>query len=159
MNFSEFHKVVFNGITIIAWAMGIIISLVAVSKRKEMKEGSGISCGTYLSLVVVTEIIYTIGAAMILSAMGINVMQHLAKLEFWKFYQIVSHIDMSTIEIIGIIGWVGFVINRSISYVSPAYLLIRGGRKLPKYFFYSAWTEVTMETMLTILIFVSLSEK
>ena len=159
MDFSELHKLVFNGITIVAWVLGIVISVVAVSKRKEMKEESGVSCGIYLSLVAITEVIYTIGAAMILSAMGINVLQHLAKLDFWKFYQIVSHIDMSTIEIIGIIGWVGFVINRSISYVSPAYLLIKGGRKLPKYFFYSAWTEVTLETMLTILIFVSLREK
>ena len=159
MNFSELHKLVFNGITIVAWALGIIISVIAVSKRKEMKEESGVSLGTYMSLVVVTEIIYTIGAVMILSAMGINVMQHLAKLELWKFYQIVSHIDMSTIEIIGIVGWVGFVINRSISYVSPAYLLIRGGRKLPKYFFYSAWTEVALETMLTILIFISLKAR
>lgn len=93
---------------------------------------------------------------MILSAMGINVMQHLVKLEIWKFYQIISKFDISTIQIIGVIGWIGFVINRSISFLSPGYLLIYGGRKLPKYFFYSAWTEVTLEIVTSVLIFITL---
>lgn len=156
MEFSEVQKVFLNIATVVAWALGIGISVVAVAKGRKMREEMGVSFKVYLTLVGITEVFYTIGAVMILSAMGINVMQHLAKLEFWKFYQIVKNFDMSTIKIIGILGWVGFVINRSISFLSPGYLLIYGGRKLHKYFYYSAWTEVTLETVMTILIFITL---
>lgn len=156
MELSEVNKIFLNIVTTIAWLLGIFISVVAVAKGKKMKEKMGVSFKTYLSLVAITEVLYTIGAIMILSAMGINVMQHLAKLEIWKFYQIVSKFDISTIQIIGVIGWIGFVINRSISFLSPGYLLIYGGRKLPKYFFYSAWTEVTLEIVTSVLIFITL---
>lgn len=156
MELSELHKIMLNAVTFVAWILGIVISVVAVAKGKKMKEEMGVSYKTYLSLVAITEVFYTIGAVMILSAMGINVMQHLAKLEFWKFYQIISKFDMSTIKIIGIVGWVGFAINRGISFISPGYLLVVGGKKLPKYFFYSAWTEVTLETTMTALIFITL---
>jgi len=153
----ELHKIALNFITVAAWLVGILISLIAVVKSRKMKEDLGVSFKTYMALVGVTEIIYVVGAAMILSAMGVNVLQHLAKLEIWKFYQIMSRFDWNTVKIIGIIGWIGFVINRSISFVSPGYLLIAGGRKLPRYFFYSAWTEIGLETILTVLIFVSLT--
>ena len=121
-----------------------------------MKEEMGISIKTYMVCVFVTEIIYAIGALMILSAMGVNVMQHLAAMEWEKVYSLLSKIDMSTIRIVGIIGWIGFVMNRSISFLSPGYLLVCGGRKLPKYFFYSAWTEVGLEIVTTGLIFATL---
>jgi hypothetical protein len=151
------QKIALNIITLMAWVLGILISLVAVVKGRKMKEELGVSFKTYLTLVGITEIIYIVGAAMILSAMGVNVLQHLAKLEIWQFYQIMSRFDWTTVKIIGIIGWIGFAINRSISFVSPGYLLIAGGRKLPRYFFYSAWTEIGLETVLTTLIFFSLS--
>lgn len=151
--FSELQKVFLNLATIVAWTMGIVISVVAVAKGKKMKEETGVSYKTYLILVGITEVFYTIGAAMILSAMGINVIRHLANLEFWKFYQIVSQLDLATIRIIGIIGWIGFIINRSISFLSPGYLLIFGGKRLPKYFFYSAWTEITLEVVTSVLVF------
>jgi hypothetical protein len=156
MELSEVNKIFLNIATTIAWLLGIFISVVAVAKGKKLKEESGVSFKIYLSLVAITEVLYTIGAIMILSAMGINVMQHLAKLEIWKFYQIMSKFDISTIQIIGFVGWVGFVINRSISFLSPGYLLIYGGKKLPRYFFYSAWTEVTLEVITSILIFITL---
>ena len=156
MELSEVNKIFLNIATTIAWLLGIFISVVAVAKGKRLKEAAGVSFKTYLSLVAITEVLYTIGAIMILSAMGINVMQHLAKLEIWKFYQIISKFDISTIQIIGFVGWVGFVINRSISFLSPGYLLIYGGKKLPRYFFYSAWTEVTLEVITSILIFITL---
>jgi hypothetical protein len=156
MELSEVNKILLNIATIIAWLFGIFISVVAVAKGKKLREEAGVSFKTYLSLVAVTEVLYTIGAIMILSAMGINVIQHLARLEIWKFYQIMSKFDMSTIQLIGAVGWIGFVINRSISFLSPGYLLIYGGKKLPKYFFYSAWTEVTLEVITSILIFITL---
>jgi hypothetical protein len=156
MELSEVNKILLNIATIIAWLFGIFISVVAVAKGKKLREEAGVSFKTYLSLVAVTEVLYTIGAIMILSAMGINVIQHLARLEIWKFYQIMSKFDMSTIQLIGVVGWIGFVINRSISFLSPGYLLIYGGKKLPKYFFYSAWTEVTLEVITSILIFITL---
>jgi len=156
MELSEVNKIFLNIATTIAWLLGILISVVAVARGKRLKEATGVSFKTYLSLVAVTEVLYTIGAIMILSAMGINVMQHLAKLEIWKFYQIISKFDISTIQIIGFVGWVGFAINRSISFLSPGYLLIYGGKKLPRYFFYSAWTEVTLEVITSVVIFITL---
>jgi hypothetical protein len=154
----EIQKIILNLITFSAWALGILISVVAVVKSQKMKDELGVSFKTYMVLVGITEVIYVIGAAMILSAMGINTMQHLAKLEIWKFYQIMSRFDWSTVKIIGIIGWIGFVINRFISFVSPGYLLLSGGKRLPRYFYYSAWTEVGLEALLTALIFISLIE-
>jgi hypothetical protein len=159
MEFTDIHKLVLNAITVIAWAMGIVISVVAAIKGNKMKEDMGVSAKIYFMLVGITEIFYTIGAAMILSAMGINVFQHLAKLEIWKFYQVVSSLDVSTIRIIGIVGWIGFLINRSMSFVTPAYLLVAGGKKLHRYFFWSAWTEISLETMMTVLLFTTLNIK
>jgi len=156
MELSEVNKIFLNIATTIVWLLGIVIIAVIVVKGKKMKEEMGVSFKTYLSLVAITEVFYTIGAIMILSAMGINVMQHLSRLEFLKFYQITSRFDISTIQIIGVIGWIGFVINRLISFLSPGYLLIYGGKKLPKYFFYSAWTEVTLEVITSVLIFITL---
>lgn len=152
----EILKIILTLITVVALALGIVISMLAVAKGRKMKDELGVSFKTYTALVGITEVVYIIGAAMILSAMGINTFQHLAKLEIWKFYQLTSRFDWPTVKIIGIIGWIGFVINRSISFVSPGYLLISGGRRLPRYFYYSAWIEVGLETFLTALIFMSL---
>lgn len=156
MEISSASKVVLNFVTFLAWLIGIAISFAAVAKGKKLNALSGVCYKKYLLLVGATEAIYIIGAAMILSAMGINVINHLAEMELWKFYQIVSSFDVSTIEIVGLLGWLGFFINRAISFVSPGYLLIRGGKRLPKYFFYSACTEVCLEVVTTILIFVTL---
>lgn len=156
MQLSEIHKILLNVATVIAWGLGISISLFAVAKLRKMKEELGVSFRTYLILVGTTEIFYIIGAAMILSAMGINVMRHLVNLEFWKFCEIMNKFDWSKIKIIGIIGWIGFTINRLVSFLSPGYLLLYGGKRLPKYFYYSACTEIGLETFLTLLIFVSL---
>lgn len=156
MQLSEIHKIFLNVTTIFAWVLGICISFFAVAKGRKMKEKLGVSFKAYLILVGTTEIFYIIGAAMILSSMGINVMRHLANLEFWKFYEIINKFNWATIEIIGIIGWIGFAVNRLVSFLSPGYLLIYGGKRLPKYFYYSACTEIGLETFLTLLIFVSL---
>lgn len=152
----EWTKIVLNAATIVAWVLGIVISVVAVAKGNKMKGGIGVSLKTYLFLVVITEVFYTVGAIMILAAMGINVMRHLADLEFHRVYEILSRFDMMTIQIIGVVGWTGFVINRGVSFLSPGYLLIAGRGKLHSYFRISAWTEVGLEIITTILIFVSL---
>lgn len=145
-----------NATTVAAWALGMVISVVAVAKGSIMKEEMGVSLRMYLSLVATTEVLYIVGAIMILSAMGINVMQHLGNLDFWKFYEIVSQFDVTTIEVIGTVGWVGFAINRGVSFLSPIYLLLAGGGKLHPYFRVSAWTEILLEIATTILIFLSL---
>jgi hypothetical protein len=145
-----------NATTVVAWALGIFISVVAVAKGSVMKEAMGVSLKVYFTIVATTEILYAVGALMILSAMGINVMQHLANRDFWKFYEIISQFDMATIELIGALGWTGFVINRGTSFLSPGYLLIAGGEKLHPYFRVSAWTEILLEIATTILIFLSL---
>ena len=154
----ELLKLALNLITMVAWALGILISLFVVAKGRKMKNELGVSFKTYMILVGITELVYIIGAAMILSAMGINTLQHLANLNFWKFYELMGRFDWPTVKIIGALGWIGFVINRFISFISPGYLLIAGGKRLPRYFYYSAWTEVGIETVLTALIFISLVE-
>lgn len=148
--------VLVNAVTVVAWATGIGITLAAVSKGRTMRDDMGVSIKIYLVLAMLTEVLYTIGALMILAAMGINVTQHLARLEFQMAYTIVSSFDVTTIELVGVLGWVGFVINRGVSYVSPAYLLIAGGAKLHRYFRISAWTEVSLETLITLLLFYTL---
>lgn len=156
MELTTIHKVFLNAATVIAWALGIVISVVAVAKGKKMRQEFGVSYKTYLALVGITEVFYAIGAMMILSSMGVNVMGHLARLEIWEFCRVVLSFDLSTIRIIGLVGWIGFIINRTISFVSPGYLLIWGGRKLPAYFLYSACTEVLLEIVTTALVFISL---
>jgi len=156
MQLSETEKLILNAITIIAWALGILLIITVITKGRKFREEIGISLKTYLTLVMITEVFYTIGAAMILSTMGVNIMRHLVNLAFWKFSRVVSKFDLSTVQVIGTIGWVGFVVNRSISFVSPSYLIIAGGKRLPRYFYYSAWTEVGLEALITVLIFISL---
>jgi hypothetical protein len=156
MQLSDLQKVLLNVTTVLVWIVGVIIILMAAAKGRKMKDEMGVSFKTYLFLVGITEVVYTIGAIMILSAMGINVIGHLVKLEFWKFSQIVGKFDMSTVRIISTVGWFGFAINRTISFLSPAYLLFYGGKRLSKYFYYSAWTEIALESFMTALIAVSM---
>ncbi|KKQ00620.1 MAG: hypothetical protein US10_C0029G0006 [Candidatus Moranbacteria bacterium GW2011_GWD2_36_198] len=156
MEFTEIQKILVNVATVVAWITGIGISVYAAMKGKKMQAEMGVSVKTYLTLVVVTEIFYTIGALMILSAMGINISKHLADLEFGKVFQIVKNLDMTTIKIIGVLGWVGFFINRSISFLSPGYLIICGGKKLHPFFWWSSRVEVCLEVLMTFLIFTSL---
>ncbi len=87
---------------------------------------------------------------------GSNVAQHLANLEVKKVYEIMSQFDVTTIKIIGVLGWVGFIINRGVSFLSPGYLILVGGQKLHPYFRASAWTEIALEVLTTALVFVSL---
>lgn len=156
MELSEIQKLLVNAATVVAWAIGIGITVVAVAKGNRMRDEMGVSYKVYLSLAAVTEVVYVIGAVMILSAMGVNALTHLANLELWEFAKVVYKLDVTTMRVVGIVGWAGFILNRGISFLSPAYLLIAGGKKLPRYFWYSAWTEVTVEVAMTIFIFVSL---
>lgn len=157
MKLSALHKIILNAVTlVVAVIVVVILALVITKGGKMMQEQTGVSYKTYLLLVVIAEIFWIVGAVMILSAMGINVMQNLAQLKLWKFYQVISKFDATTIRLVGIVGWIGFVMNRSISFLSPGYLLIFGGRKLPSYLFYLAWTEVGLEIFMTMLIFVTL---
>ncbi len=58
--------------TIVAWGIGIAISVVAVAKGSKMKDEMGVSLKTYLSLVAITEVLYTVGGLMVLAAMGVE---------------------------------------------------------------------------------------
>lgn len=154
---NEWLKIGVNAATVVAWILGIAITVVAVAKGSKMRDQMGVSLKIYLTLAGVTEVLYTIGALMILAAMGVNVMQHLANLEFRKVYEIVSSFDVATIKLIGVLGWVGFVVNRGVSFLAPGYLLIAGGKRLHPYFRASAWTEVSLEIVTTVLVFISLA--
>lgn len=156
MDLSSIHKTLLNVITVIVWALGILVILFVLSKGKELKPETGVSLRTYLAIVGIAEIFYVIGALMILSAMGLNVMRHLVELEPWKLSQAVESLDIGTVKIVGSVGWAGFAINRSISFLAPGYLLVYGGRRLPGYIYLSIWAEIGLETLTSALIAVSL---
>ncbi len=139
-----------------AWALEVIVIIYVLSKRNEIKEETGVSMKTYLALVAMAEIFYVIGAAMVLSAMGMNVMRHLSELQLWKFPEIMSRLDIGAVNVIGAVGWSGFVINRSISFLNPGYLLIYGGKRLPRYIYFSSWIEIGLEILITILMALAL---
>ncbi len=155
---SPLMKLIVNVTTGIDWILGIAISVVAVSKGKSMKSEMGVSVSKYFALVAVTEVLYAVGALMILSAMGLNVMRYLVELNVSGLvFELLGRFDISTIRIIGLVGWIGFVLNRTVSFISPSYLLIAGGKRLHYYFRVSAWTEITLEFATTILVFLSLA--
>lgn len=156
MELSSVQKAVLNIITVTVWALGILVILFVLSKGKELKQETGVSLKTYLAIVGLAEIFYVIGALMILSTMGLNVMRHLAEFEIWKLSQAVERLDMGTVQVIGAVGWGGFAINRSISFLAPGYLLVYGGRRLPGYIYLSVWAEIGLETLTSALIAVSL---
>ncbi len=152
----EWQKISLNIVTIVAWAIGIGLTLYVITRRKKMQEQMGISAKTYLSLVVGVEILYTTGVILILTAMGINVMQHLVRLEFQRAYTVLSQFDHSTIRLVGVMGWVGFFINMGVSFVTPVYLLIAGGDKLHPRIRFLARTEIWLEIVTAVLIFITL---
>ena len=156
MRLSDLHIILINLATVFAWATGIGISAFAAIKGKKMQEQMGVSAKTYLFLVGITEVFYIIGAMLILSSMGTNIVQHLANMEFSEVFNIVKSLDMTTIKVIGTLGWVGFVINRSISFIGPGYLIVYGGNKLHPFFWWSARVEIGLEVVMTMLIFTSL---
>jgi|GEM_PF-1125741 len=151
-------KLIVNATTAVDWVLGIMISVVAVSKGKSMKSEMGVSVSRYFAVVAVTEVLYAVGALMILSAMGMNVMRYLVELDLSGLvFGLLERFDVTTIRIVGIVGWIGFVLNRTVSFVSPSYLLIAGRGNLHPYFRMSAWTEIALETATTVLVFLSLS--
>lgn len=156
MQLSEIQKLVLDGTALATGAIVIIITFGIIAKRRELKANSGVSLRVYLTLLASVEIFWIAGAAMILSAMGVNVMGHLARLDVSKFFSAVDKLDIKTMRIIGIVGWVGFAVNRGVSFVSPGYILIAGGRKLPRFMLYSAVLEISLETLATIVIFLAL---
>ncbi len=156
MQLSELQKLILDGAALATGVIVVFITLGIVAKRKEIREESGVSLKVYLTLIGSVEVFWIVGVVMILSAMGVNVMQDLTRLEVVKFFSVVEHFDVKTMHVIGIIGWVGFAMNRGVSFVSPAYLLIIGGRKLPRFIFYSAVMEVSLEALATVVIFLAL---
>ena len=153
---SELQKLLIDVFTLVACACGILIGASVLMKGKLMEVEAGISFKIYLTLVGITEVFYVMGAVLIISAMGVNILHHLAKLELLTFCRMVKKFDMKTVQVIGMMGWIGFIINRSVSFLSPGYLLFSGGRRLPRYLFYSAWTEVCLECIITALLFMAL---
>jgi|SRR6185369_2737614 len=155
---SEWSKVALNIVTFVAWAIGIAVTLYIVTRRKKMQEQMGISTKTYLSLVIGVEILYSTGVVLILSAMGINVLQHLARLEFREVYGILSHFDRGAIQLVGIMGWVGFLINFGVSFITPTYVLWAGGDRLHPDIRFLAKAEIWLEVATALLIFITLKQ-
>jgi hypothetical protein len=138
--------------------MVIVIVIVAyiLHRNKDLKKEIGVSGRTYLIIVGTVEIFYTAGLIMILAAMGVNVLEHLQNLEFGKFFSAIDSVDVSRLKFAGTLGWIGFGMNCAVTFLAPAYLLIRGGRKLPKLIYISAWAEIGLETIVISLVFTSL---
>lgn len=149
-------KIATNVATIVTWALTIAITMAAIVQGKKLGDKSGISIKKYLFCMAITEVLYTIGSIMVLSAMGVNVVQHLASLDIWKAHEIVGSLNATTIKTIGIFGWIGFAINAVVVFLSPVYVIVAGGKDLHPYFKISAWTEIVLEIITTIMIFVSL---
>ncbi|MFA7319554.1 MAG: hypothetical protein WC022_03105 [Parcubacteria group bacterium] len=156
MKLKELIQLLLNITTLITIVVAIII-VARIAKRKgELTEATGVSGRTYLILVGVVEVCYTAGLLLILSAMGVNVLQHLQNLEFGKLVAAVDSVDLSNLKFAGTLGWVGLGINSTTSFLAPGYLLVRGGKKLPRFIYISAWTEVGLEMIVISLVFISL---
>ncbi len=157
MNLGDTIRLLINFTTMITMAIVIVIVARVIQKRKQMTAEMGVSGTTYLMIVGVVEIFYTTGLIMILSAMGVNVLEHLQHLEFGKFFKAIDSVDVSKLKFIGKIGWTGFAMNCAVTFIAPGYLLTRGGKKLPKFIYYSAWTEIGLELIVITLVFTSLA--
>jgi len=156
MQLSEAIRLLINFLTVITMIIVVLIVARIAQKRKEMSEVVGVSGTTYLMIVGTVEIFYTTGLIMILSAMGINVIQHLQHLEFLKFFKAIHSVDVTKMKLVGKLGWIGFTMNCLVTFIAPGYLLIRGGRRLPRFIYISTWTEIGLELIVISLIFTSL---
>lgn len=157
MKLTEIIHLLINFTTLITMAIVIVIVARIVQKRKDLTQEMGVSGKTYLLIVGTVEVFYTTGFIMILSAMGINVIQHLQNLEFGKFFSAIDSVDVSRMKFVGALGWIGLGINCVVTFIAPGYLLLRGGKKLPKFIYLSAWTEIVLELIVITLVFTSLA--
>lgn len=157
MKLTEIIHLLINFTTLITMAIVIVIVARVVQKRKDLTQEMGVSGKTYLLIVGTVEVFYTTGLIMILSAMGINVIQHLQNLEFGKFFSAIDSVDVSRMKFVSTLGWIGLGINCVVTFIAPGYLLLRGGKKLPKFIYFSAWTEIALELIVITLIFTSLA--
>jgi hypothetical protein len=128
MNLSETIRLLVNVITVITIVIVLAVMFFVIKKSHDFTAEMGISGKTYLWIVGIVEIIYDIGLIMILYSMGINILQHLQNLEFGKFFSAINSVDVSNMKYAGKIGWIGFSINCAVTFLAPAYLLIKGGR-------------------------------
>jgi hypothetical protein len=142
---------------VITIVITVIIVGTIVRRRKDLTQEFGISGKTYLLIVFIVEIFYTIGLILILSALGINILSHLQALEFTKFIKTLDSVDLTKAKFIGTLGWIGLGMNVIIAFIAPCYLLIKGGKKLPKIIRYPVYTEITLELIIIFLVAVSLS--
>lgn len=157
MKLTEIIHLLINFTTLITMAIVIVIVARVAQKRKELTQEIGVSGKTYLLIVGIVELFYTTGLIMILSAMGINVLQHLQNLEFGKFFKAIDSVDVSKMKFVGTLGWIGLGINCVVTFIAPGYLLLGGGKKLPKFIYVSAWTEIVLELIVITFIFTSLA--
>jgi len=156
MQLSEIMRLLINIITVITMVIVIVIVGYILRRNKDLKAEIGVSGKTYLIIVGIVEIFYTTGLIMILAAMGVNVLEHLQNLEFGKFFSAIDSVDVSKLKFAGTLGWIGFGMNCVVTFLAPGYLLIWGGKKLPKLIYLSAWAEIGLETIVITLVFVSL---
>jgi hypothetical protein len=152
----EIIRLLINIATVITIAIVVVITVRVIQKRKTLSQDMGVSVKTYIIIVGIVEVIYDAGLLMILSSMGVNVLQHLQNLEVGKLIKAIDSVDVSKMKFLGTLGWIGFSINCVVAFVAPAYLLIWGWKKLPKFIFVSAWLEIGLEMIVITLIFISL---
>jgi hypothetical protein len=155
MNLSEIIRLLVNLITIITIFITVVIVGLIVRKRKDLAEEFGVSGKLYLFLVFSAEVIYTVGLMLILSALGVNVLVHLQNLGFAKFMKTIHSADLAKVKFTSTLGWVGLVLNCSIAFLAPGYLLVKGGKRLPKLIRYSALTEIILELVVISLVVIS----
>lgn len=156
MQLSEITRISLNVITFLTMIIVLIIIGMIMKRRKDLSQEVGVSAKTYLIIVGTVEIFYTAGLVMILAAMGINVLEHLQNLELGKFFKSIDSVDVSRMKFVGVLGWIGFGMNCAITFIAPLYLLIKGGKRLPKIIYWSVWTEIILETVVITLIATSL---
>jgi hypothetical protein len=156
MQLGEFVRLAINLTTIVTMVIVVVVVALIIRRKGDLSKEIGVSGKTYLLIVGAVEIVYTTGIILILYAMGVNVLQHLQNLEFGKFLSAIDSVDVSKMKFAGTLGWIGFGMNCAVTFLAPGYLLIRGGKKLPRFIWVSAWTEIGLETIVISLVFTSL---
>ena len=156
MNLGELIRLLVNVLTVITIAIVLAVMFFVINKRHDLKKEMGVSAKTYLWIVGIVEVIYDIGLLLILYSMGVNIIQHLQNLEFGKILSAINAVDVSKMKYAGKAGWIGFSINCAVTFIAPAYLLIKGGKKLPKVIYGAAWLEIGLESIVISLVFLSL---
>lgn len=149
-------KLLLNISTIVTIITVLVVMSAVIKKRHDLKEEMGISIKTLGLIMVGAEIIYDIGLLFIAYSLGVNIIYYLQNLEFGNIVSAINSVDISRMSYVGISGWLGLLLCASAAYLSPGYLLVKGGKNLTSVIRKLAWTEIGMESLSLGLIFASI---